>query len=236
MRGSRMSRRTRPPSSGTCTMHESASLPSTRLMVRRMTVVGSRLELNRRVTSERSDRRSRPASAARRASRSCSKTWARSSAWAVRPASVDRKRRSGSPGSVWPANAKDRTPSGPPLPISGSLTTVTGWLSSRNTRGTTSAASSPCSDPSPVSAPVVGAHRRHDSEAAREARARTAGVHGHHPARAAPGARCWPGTTGRARPPQGHARQRTARPAPAGHRRSPRGPRRRVSSRRRAPS
>ncbi len=45
--------------------HESAKRPSTRLMVRRMTIVGSRLELNNRVTSDRRDRRSLPASASR---------------------------------------------------------------------------------------------------------------------------------------------------------------------------
>ena len=54
-----MSRRTSPLSLGTSTMHESASLPSTRLMVRRMTVVGSRLELRSRVTSDKSESRSR---------------------------------------------------------------------------------------------------------------------------------------------------------------------------------
>ena len=98
-RRSRTSSRTSPLSPGTWTEHESASRPSTRLMVRRITIVGSRLELNSRVTSERRDSRSRPASASRSASRSCSNTWARSRACAVSPAKVERKRRSGSLGS-----------------------------------------------------------------------------------------------------------------------------------------
>ncbi len=145
-RGSRTSSRTSPFSPGTWTEHESASLPSTRLIVRRITVVGSRLELRSRVTSERSDRRSRPASASRSASRSCSKTCARSSACAVRPASVERNRRSGSPGSERETKARESTPSGPELPTSGSLTIVTGLGSSCRTRGTTSATrSSPIS-------------------------------------------------------------------------------------------
>ena len=123
-------------------MHESASRPSTRLMVRRITVVGSRLELSSRVTSERRDSRSRPASAARRASRSCSKTSARSRACAVTPASVERKRSSGSPGSGCAANARESTPSGPMLPISGSLTTVTGSARSSRTCSTISTSTS----------------------------------------------------------------------------------------------
>ena len=50
------SSRTNPRSPGTCTTQESASRPSTRLIVRRITVVGSRLELSNRVTSESNDK------------------------------------------------------------------------------------------------------------------------------------------------------------------------------------
>ena len=139
---SRTSSRTSPLSPGTWTEHESASRPSTRLMVRRITVVGSRLELNSRVTSDRSERRSRPASASRRASRSCSNTWARSKACAVSPANVERNRRSGSLGSGCATKASDSTPSGPALPMRGSLTIVTGLGSSRKTRATISTATS----------------------------------------------------------------------------------------------
>ena len=80
--------------------------------MRRMTVVGSRLELSRRVTSDSRERRSRAASAARRASRSCSNTCARSSAWAVSAASVARKRTSGPLSSGLSTKASDSTPEG----------------------------------------------------------------------------------------------------------------------------
>ena len=142
------SSRTSPLSPGTWTEHESASRPSTRLMVRRITVVGSRLELNSRVTSDKSERRSRPASASRRASRSCSNTCARSRACAVSPANVERNRRSGSLGSGCATKASESTPSGPALPMRGSLTIVTGLGSSRKTRATISTATSSRTPPS----------------------------------------------------------------------------------------
>ena len=130
-------------SPGTWTTQASASRPSTSRMVRSITVVGSRLELKSLVTSESRVRRSRPDSASRRAWRSCSKTWARSRAWAVSPARVERKRSSVSLGTIWATKARDSTPSGPTLPMSGSVTMVTGSFNSAMARATTSSATSP---------------------------------------------------------------------------------------------
>ena len=136
--------------------------------MRRITVVGSRLELNspsprRGATVARVPPRRRA-----NASRSCSKTWARSSAWAVSPASVDRKRRSGSLGSASATNASDRTPSGPTLPTSGSVTTVTGWARSRRTDSVTSAAmSSALSAPASIVTMSVHPRAKHERRGCR---------------------------------------------------------------------
>ncbi len=78
------------------------------------------------------------------------------------PARVERKRRSGSLVSGSATKARQSTPSGPTLPMSGSVTIVTGWDSSNSTRGTISAAtSSPGSSPSPIVTTTVRPRAKH---------------------------------------------------------------------------